>query len=141
MLTIFGLCTWYTFVIQQFDHPTTAIESGIFLALTRTMWPIGVSLLILLCVRGYAGPINQFLSSPRWLPYCRLSYAIYIVHMPIILVFTANSRRSFYFSNQTMVTIACNATYLNPSMKQICIYFFHSLSDSSAIWLYRLQCV
>lgn len=108
MFIIFGMSTWYTFIIQQIDHPNTAIESGIYLSLTRTMWPIGIALLILTCVRGYGGPVNNFLSSTMWLPLCRLSYAIYIVHMPILLVIAASLRRPLYFSKQTIVRIIFN---------------------------------
>lgn len=105
MLVIFGMCAWYTYVIQQLDHANTAIESGLYLALTRSMWPVGLSLLVLLCVRGYGGPVNSFLSSPNWLPLCRLSYSVYVVHMPLLLVISASSRRSFYFSTRTLVII------------------------------------
>lgn len=105
MLFIFGMSTWYSFIIQQMDHINTTIESAIYLSLIRTIWPIGLALMVLICVRGYGGPLNTFLSSASWLPLCRLSYAIYIVHMPVLIVLTASSRRSIYFSTQTMVCI------------------------------------
>lgn len=118
MLTIFGMCAWYTHIIQQIDHQNTAIESGVYLALTRVMWPIGVALLVWICIRGYGGPVNTFLSAPSWLPFCRLSYAIYIVHMPVIIVLTASSRRSFYFTNETMV----NLCFISPDSFCECFY-------------------
>lgn len=143
MFIIFGVSTWYTFIIQQIDHPNTAIESGIYLSLTRTMWPIGIALLILTCVRGYGGPVNKFLSSTMWLPFCRLSYAVYIVHMPILLVISASLRRSFYFSKQTMVRIVYDDTrsVQRPILIRICIYFPQQLAFFSNMFVSLVVCL
>lgn len=104
MFILFGVCAWYTFMYQQSDHVTNSYESGLYLVVTRTAWPTALALLVLICIRGYGGPINRLLSAPVWQPFCRLSYSIYIVHMPIVLITTASARRSFHFTNEAVVS-------------------------------------
>lgn len=103
-LGVFVGVTYLAFKSQNIDNPISPLKSGILLAFGRTVWSIILTSLIFLCVKGYGGPINAFLSSPYWLPLARLSYALYIVHMPFMLIITASARKSVYFSEQSAVS-------------------------------------
>ena len=39
---------------------------------------------ILACVKGAGGPVNTFLSWRAWAPLARMSYVMYLVHLPVI---------------------------------------------------------
>eukprot|EP00735_Rhodelphis_limneticus_P008849 TRINITY_DN2325_c0_g1::TRINITY_DN2325_c0_g1_i1::g.20929::m.20929 TRINITY_DN2325_c0_g1::TRINITY_DN2325_c0_g1_i1::g.20929 ORF type:complete len:661 (+),score=170.30,sp/Q09225/NRF6_CAEEL/24.35/2e-38,Acyl_transf_3/PF01757.17/3.9e+03,Acyl_transf_3/PF01757.17/1.6e-20,CopD/PF05425.8/4.5e+03,CopD/PF05425.8/3.6e+02,CopD/PF05425.8/0.48,CopD/PF05425.8/7.9e+03 TRINITY_DN2325_c0_g1_i1:99-2081(+) len=47
-------------------------------------WTIGVALFAMLCFYGHGGCLNDFLASPAWMPFLRLSYCLYLVH-PLVI--------------------------------------------------------
>lgn len=73
-------------------------------SLSRISWAAAVAWLIFACAHGYGGPINWFLSLSGWQPLARLSYAIYIVHLPLQLVLAAQVRVPGYFSDLSAVS-------------------------------------
>lgn len=91
---VFGL-----YPIYQSSHKTTTLESAFFEPFSRVGWGICLSWIIFACVLGYGGPINWLLSLPQWQPIGRLSYSIYIVHMPIQLMLSTSARTTSYFSD------------------------------------------
>lgn len=94
--------------LQQLDHTASTIEDAIYASFSRVAWSAAVAWQIFMCIHGYGGPINWFLSMPGWQPFARLSYSIYIVHMPLQLTLLAATRTSGYFSDLIAVsTIFC----------------------------------
>lgn len=85
-------------------HEATPIESGIYTSLSRAAWSIFLCMVIYACVKGYGGPVNWFLSLAFWQPFARLTYAIYLVHMPIMVILSASVRRPLYFSGKNIVS-------------------------------------
>lgn len=72
---------------HQAEKPqSTAFEFGIFEGLVRVAWSVAVCYIIFACARNYGGPVNWFLSHPLWQPFSRLSYAIYLIHYPIVQI-------------------------------------------------------
>ena len=52
--------------------------------LHRVGWGLAVGWVILACVKGAGGPVNTFLSWRAWAPLARMSYVMYLVHIPVI---------------------------------------------------------
>ncbi|XP_055909064.1 O-acyltransferase like protein-like [Eupeodes corollae] len=50
------------------------------------------------CYYGYGGMVDVFLSHPLWQPLGRLSYAMYMMHMPILRMNLGLARTEIYFS-------------------------------------------
>lgn len=96
--------SYFTYTLQQPEHEATPIESGIFTPLSRVAWSIFLCLVIDACVKGYGGPVNWFLSLSIWRPLARLTYAMYLVHMPIMLATVASSHRPIYFTERNVVS-------------------------------------
>lgn len=86
------------------EHEATPMESGIYTPVSRVLWSFFLCLVIYACVKGYGGPVNWFLSLPMWQPLARLTYAIYLVHMPIMLMTAASTHRPLIFSGQSIVS-------------------------------------
>lgn len=86
------------------SHEATPIESGIYTSISRVAWSMFLCLVIYACVKGYGGPVNWFLSLSVWQPFARLTYAIYLVHMPIMVILSASVRRPLYFSGRNVVS-------------------------------------
>lgn len=97
--------TYFAYTLQQIDHEATPLESGIYTPVSRVAWSIFLCLVIYACTNGYGGPVNWFLSLSIWQPFARLTYAIYLVHMPIMLMTVSMTHRPLYFSGRNIVSI------------------------------------
>lgn len=58
---------------------------GLYNAFGRVVWSMALSYIIFACVHHCCAPINWFLSHPCWELLSKLSFSIYLVHMPVIL--------------------------------------------------------
>lgn len=96
---------WFSFNMQQKDHEASSIESGLYTGFSRLLWSILIWMVIYACITGHGGPVNSFLSLPMWRPLGRLTYAIYIIHLPVMMLNTASSKRPIYFSFRNMVRL------------------------------------
>ncbi|CAH1378595.1 unnamed protein product [Tenebrio molitor] len=63
---------------------------SLYIAFNRPAWALAISGIIFLCVAGYGGPVNVFLSAPVFQFLSKISYAIYLVHYELILVRAAS---------------------------------------------------
>ena len=73
-----------------YDFDTVVLSSRMGTAIwngsTRTMWSIGVGLLIILCHCGAGFIINDFLSCQIFTVLAKLTYLVYLIHIPLILM-------------------------------------------------------
>lgn len=81
---------------------TTAWEYGLYSTLTHVAWGIAFCYVIFACANNAGGPINWFLSHPIWRPISKLSYAIYMVHFPIVMITTGVIRTPLSISEMGM---------------------------------------
>nr|XP_019554140.2 nose resistant to fluoxetine protein 6-like [Aedes albopictus] len=79
------------------DHPV--IVDAIYEATNRIVWACCLAWIVFACVNGYGGPINTFLSLPVWQPLGRLSYSIYLLHLPVQTMLLGTLRSTGYFSD------------------------------------------
>ncbi|XP_068082676.1 nose resistant to fluoxetine protein 6-like [Anabrus simplex] len=73
-------------------HVYRRFEDSLYNSTIRILWTSAVGLTILACTTGYGGPFNNMLSHRWWAPWSRLTYAIYLVHLIILRVTTAQLR-------------------------------------------------
>lgn len=88
------------------SHPPatmTPVASGFYLSLSRTLWAMCLSWVVLACVSGYGGPVNSILSWQIWAPLGRLTFAAYLVHPIIIFVYYFNLVTPLHFTDLTMI--------------------------------------
>jgi peptidoglycan/LPS O-acetylase OafA/YrhL len=71
--------------------------------LHRLAWSVCLGWVILACVKGAGGPINQILSWHAWVPLARLSYCIYLVHFTLIGYITSLASFTVSFSHSLTV--------------------------------------
>ncbi|XP_044747810.1 nose resistant to fluoxetine protein 6-like [Coccinella septempunctata] len=76
--------------------------NSLHIALIRQYWAIGICWIILVCISGYGGPINWFLSLPIYQVFNRFAYSIYIVHYMVITLWFASTKSPIYFSDLMM---------------------------------------
>lgn len=68
-------------------------------SLKRICWCLALSWVILACHLSHGGIVQKFLSLPIWLPISKLSFCIYLVHLPVQLIYLASIRTPQFFSN------------------------------------------
>lgn len=78
------------------DNPL--IADATYDALKRISWCLAVAWIILASYLSYGGIVKRFLSLSIWLPISKLSFCIYLVHVPIQLIYLASIRAPQYFS-------------------------------------------
>ena len=78
-------CTkgWNTFD----DHVTPSVTVSVLYSMfQRVLWSLGIAWISFVCATGYGGIVNNILSCKLFIPFSRLSYSIYMVHLiPIFL--------------------------------------------------------
>lgn len=104
-LATFFAVIFANYPLQSPDYPDSVVAGAAYESLSRISWAAAVAWLIFACAHGYGGPINWFLSLSGWQPLARLSYAIYIVHLPLQLVLAAQVRVPGYFSDLSAVSV------------------------------------
>ncbi|XP_018496029.2 nose resistant to fluoxetine protein 6 [Galendromus occidentalis] len=58
--------------------------SATYTSTHRTIWAAGLAWIVFTCTTGRGGIVNHILSYPAVVPISRLSYAMYIMHVPFI---------------------------------------------------------
>ena len=79
------LCTreWNDYRTEDTPSLTTSV---VFSVLQRVFWTLGIAWVSFVCAIGQGGIVNRLLSSKVFIPFSRLSYSIYMVHLiPIFL--------------------------------------------------------
>uniref|UniRef100_A0A1B6MUK0 Acyltransferase 3 domain-containing protein n=2 Tax=Graphocephala atropunctata TaxID=36148 RepID=A0A1B6MUK0_9HEMI len=69
-----------TVVMVDPDHKFCPWLDPLFVGLSRPLFCISLSWVILACTLGYGGFLNQFLSWSGFRPLARLTYGVYLVH-------------------------------------------------------------
>ena len=64
----------------------------------RVLWGIFLSILILLCNLGYGGVINDILSANFWIPFARVNYTTYIIHLMLLQMYAMTLEQDFHFT-------------------------------------------
>ncbi|CAH0554821.1 unnamed protein product [Brassicogethes aeneus] len=90
----------------------TAKETGIWArtfynGFNRNAWAISVCLMVTMCVAGYGGPVNGFLSLPVFQILSKLSYSMYLVHYLVINVRNMSTKVGLYFSETNVIYEFC----------------------------------
>lgn len=79
------------------DNPL--VFDALFDSMKRICWCMSIGWVILACHLSYGGIVKRFLSLPIWLPISRLSFCMYLMHLPIQLIYLSSIRSPQYFSN------------------------------------------
>lgn len=124
-ITLFGFHPFYPFSTSK----STSVEYGLYSAFSHILWSIPLCYIIFACAHGSGGPINRFLSHPIWQIISRLSYAIYLVHHPVILLTAASIKTLPYFNEITFIQSAIGNIGLSMIVATLATLAFDSPID------------
>jgi len=95
------------------DYSTVVISTrggaAVYNSLFRTLWSLGVGLMIFLCDQGYGFLINDFLSASIFKILSRTTYLVYLMHIPLYFVWNNYVEQP---TNYTLTTFALLFTAL-----------------------------
>ncbi|XP_033725178.1 nose resistant to fluoxetine protein 6-like [Pecten maximus] len=104
-------------------HLNSLQVDGVYNAVCKTVWSLGLAWIIFACNTGYGGIITEFLSSGLWGPFGRLTYCAYLIHPIMMYAFILNQRYPIYFTDVNMVYM-----FLGHWIMSYCLAFFVSLA-------------
>lgn len=99
ILTILAIVFAQYPLMQEDFNSNHVIADALYESLRRLFWCIAMSWIIVTCLTDHGGVVNKFLALPVWTPISRLSYSIYLLHLPLQLIYLSSNRTPQYFSN------------------------------------------
>lgn len=97
LLWIIGSSSNLIILFGLSDKNISITTAAIYNALSRPVWGIGISWLLIACITNHGGFINKFLSLTIWIPVSRLTYCAYLLNPYIIT--------SLYRSSETAMHV------------------------------------
>ncbi|KAL1424882.1 hypothetical protein MTO96_019744 [Rhipicephalus appendiculatus] len=79
------------------ESPTTNYVEITLTFFDRILWSICLAWLTLACATGRGGPVNKILSWNAFVPLSKLSYGVYLIHLPFLELMMHSSRERVYF--------------------------------------------
>lgn len=92
-------------------YPFSKSENVMYYMFSRTIYSIGIALMIYACHNGFGGIVNTFLSWSLWVPLSRLTFMVYLCH-PIIFVLMYGTMRSHIIYTDCLLIAFCAAAVL-----------------------------
>ncbi|KAL3196264.1 hypothetical protein MRX96_045286 [Rhipicephalus microplus] len=87
------------------ENPTTKSIEILLAFFDRILWSISLAWIMLVCSTGRGGPVNKFLSWNAFVPLSKLSYGVYLIHLPFFKLMMHSSRERVHFSEFNRATV------------------------------------
>ncbi|XP_076306234.1 nose resistant to fluoxetine protein 6-like isoform X3 [Tachypleus tridentatus] len=114
MAIVFGLYEW-----NSNNSLPNKVAATFYAALSRIGWSLGLAWLTVVCLYGYGGIINSFLSWKGFIPLSRMTYVVYIIQPAWIGTFRSHLRSTLYYSNVFVWTRVLGSKY-QPTVAESC---------------------
>lgn len=96
--------------------PFNKTENVMYFMFGRTVFSIGIALMIYACHNGFGGIINTFLSWSFWIPPSRLTFMAYLAHPMVLSLMYGTMRFRFIYTNYFLVMLVIPAVVLSYGM-------------------------
>ena len=97
-------------------HPFTKTENVLYLMFSRTVFSIGVALIIYACHNGFGGVVNRILSWNFWIPLSRLTFMAYLCHPIVLSLMYGTMRSRFIYTDWLLIVLFAAAVMLSYSL-------------------------
>ncbi|XP_046403423.1 nose resistant to fluoxetine protein 6-like [Ischnura elegans] len=119
------------FGIYERDISVTA--SAFYVALSRTVWGLGLAWIIIACCTGHAGIINSILSFGGWVPLSRLTYGAYLLNPVLMNSIYLSSESAWHIDFLPLAAVFLGHTCIT----YFCSYVLSLLVETPSILLMR----
>ncbi|XP_055841197.1 nose resistant to fluoxetine protein 6-like [Episyrphus balteatus] len=89
------------------DGRGTVFEAAMYESLKHVSWALAQVWITFACHYGYGGFVDTLLSHPFWQPLGRLSFALYMMHMNVMLMNFGMTHTEIYFSVYNQFLVFC----------------------------------
>lgn len=102
ILSVMTALVYLPHYLQKPSH----IFGALYQAFGRILWTIPVAVLIVTCLTGNGGKINDFLGAKIWYPLSRISYLTFLLN-PLVYMSVLNAaERPFHIEYHSFVSIS-----------------------------------
>ncbi|GLG92878.1 Uncharacterized protein GBIM_00428 [Gryllus bimaculatus] len=102
--TVLMLAALYgAYPFQQPTYVYNGVEIAFWLSLFRVMWSLGLGWIIFACDQGYGGIVNTILSWSFFQPLSRLCYGVYLLHFPILEIYSGVIQSPVYLADINVI--------------------------------------
>nr|KAG5696049.1 hypothetical protein BaRGS_017161 [Batillaria attramentaria] len=89
---------------KQGGREWSGIQTAMFEALSRPLWGLALSWVIFACSTGQGAFVNKLLSWNAFLPLCRITYGVYLLHPMLIAIVIGSRHNGFYLDFGALVS-------------------------------------
>lgn len=100
LLCVFVKLAWY-----RSPNPTSEAVKLLAAFLDRMLWALSLTWITLACSSGRGGFVSKFLSWNAFVPLSKLSFGVYLIHLPFIELYLHASRERIFWSKFNMFTL------------------------------------
>jgi len=82
----------------------TKADNILYLGFNRTLYALGLTMVLLPMLQGYYWLGIWFLSHPIWTPFARLTFCTYLVHISLIVSYYFSANEAYWLNDLNIVT-------------------------------------
>ncbi|XP_053988422.1 nose resistant to fluoxetine protein 6-like [Hylaeus volcanicus] len=98
-----GIVCNMTILLAVYDKSVAPIVSALYIAVSRTMWGLGIAWLTVACTTNNGGIVTKILAHRCWIPLSKLTYCIYLLNPLIIYTSFLGSNYPVYNDSTTTI--------------------------------------
>ncbi|KAL7303579.1 hypothetical protein TKK_0003736 [Trichogramma kaykai] len=133
VLWILGSSCNLSVLFGLYERRIDVLAAAFYVALSRTVWAVGLAWLLVACCTGHAGIVNKILCFKAWIPLSRLTYCAYLLNPLLINSIYLHSESAVhvdFLPNSTMFLGSLVITY-------ICSYGLSLMLETPTVVLMR----
>ena len=94
-------------------HMFNKTENLLFFMFNRTVFSIGIALMVYACHNGFGGMINSILSWGFWVPPSRLTFMAYLSHPIVLTLMYSTMQYRFVYKDYVLISLIVSAIVLS----------------------------